>query len=172
VLDDFRSVQYGFTQTRVISNGASTANAAAASSSTPRPTKVRKSPFPPVRNADGSVIPAAAISAARIPLRVPIPECTRFTEPPDDVYSVVPEAWLNAIANALTVCSMSKRRILATTAAAPKFDSSPWEWNPRSKSSGAARMPPQLAGGLSADLITGDPAPRRHADLQDHHRGQ
>jgi hypothetical protein len=45
-------------------------------------------------------MPAWAMSAATMPLRVPMPAWMRLMEPPVEVYSVVPETWLSAIASA------------------------------------------------------------------------
>ncbi|MCY1299568.1 hypothetical protein D9M70_491000 [compost metagenome] len=77
----------------------------------------------PLRKARGPVMPACAMSAETMPLRVPMPACTRLTEPPVEVYSVVPAAWLSAMESACRVVSASNLRNLAETAAAPKLDS-------------------------------------------------
>lgn len=89
-------------------------------------------------------MPARAMSAATMPLRVPMPAWMRLTEPPVDVNSVVPEAWLNAIDSACSVVSESKPRSLADSAAAPKFDSTQCGWNPRRNKSGAASTPSRV----------------------------
>ena len=74
-------------------------------------------------------------------------------EPPEEVYSVVPEAWLRAMASACSVVSASNPRSLAATAAAPKFESTAMRVEAAFEEFGRGEL-----ADAGVDLVAGDDA--------------